>query len=57
MSKMKEKVLEIEEMLRDQARQILYFEASMEEDKAFEMLLERLRFIYEAGIAEGEGKK
>ena len=54
MSKMKEKVLQIEEMLRDQATQILYFEASMEEDKAFEMLLERLRFIYEAGIQEGK---
>ena len=51
---MKEKMSETEEMLRDQAGQILYFEASMEEDKAFEMVFERLRFIYEAGIQEGK---
>ena len=54
MSKMKEKALEIEELLRDQAGQILYFESSMEEDSAFQMVLERLRFIYEAGVQEGK---
>jgi hypothetical protein len=40
----------VRKQLKEQASQILYFEASMsDEDEAFDALLERLTYIYQAG--------
>ena len=44
------------EDIKDQASQIMYFEASMPNmDKALEMLVERLSAIYQAGYDNARG--
>jgi len=41
----------VRKQLKEQASQILYFEASMsDEDEAFKALVERLTYIYQAGV-------